>query len=68
MAGECSSALEKKKTTVADQCAYVAVRNVATHNTEETDDLCARCAKAGNKQAETVAHIQRVQCVGRVEE
>jgi hypothetical protein len=36
VAGDCSSALEKKKETVADDCAHVAVRNVATHNTEET--------------------------------
>ena len=31
------------------------------------DDVCARCAKAGKKQVETVAHIQRVQCVSHVE-
>ena len=60
MAGECSSALEEKKKTVADDCAHVAVRNVATQNTEETDDLCARCAMAGKKQVETVAHTSNV--------
>ena len=33
---EVCSALEKKKATVADHCAHVAVRNAATQNTEET--------------------------------
>ena len=29
------------------------------------DDLCARCAKAGKKHVETVAHLQNVQCVSQ---
>ena len=37
-AGECSSALEKKNKTVADHCAHVAVRTVATQNRM----ICAR--------------------------
>jgi hypothetical protein len=31
------------------------------------DDLCARCAKVGRKNVETVAHLQSVQCVSQVD-